>query len=279
MVAQWVDSGFGCRRLQDQIPPQKTRPEPDMSGPLVPAASLDKNRNGQIRKEKDTCQTNVLSLFCSHNTWRDKLQAIDLVHNCKSKHCSYVCTIRAHLYVLATRCHPYLMLPHSQSCSLSDDYRCRSAGGCGFTGPLVRLWSSVCVCVCVCKQPSVYGVNGTVWLGSHCVQLVNGIYRVEFRRVEKVIRASCQAAASSEGPHHWSQVSARPDITAGQWAAACDNELSRIHTRAHSGSDWQTERYTQTHTLTRLYKWVIPGFITKKHQLYQLSLKDIYTIL
>lgn len=74
----------------------------------------------------------------------------------------------------------------------------------------------VCVCVYICKQPFVYRVNGTVELGSHSVELVNGIYRVEFQRVEKVIRASCQAVASSEGPHHWSQVSARPDITAGQ---------------------------------------------------------------
>lgn len=55
-----------------------------------------------------------------------------------------------------------------------------------------------------------------VELGSYHVELVNGIHRVEFQRVEKVIRASCQTAASSEGQHHWSQVSVRPDITAGQ---------------------------------------------------------------
>lgn len=50
----------------------------------------------------------------------------------------------------------------------------------------------------------------------HTRAAANGIYRVEFRRVEKVIRTSCQAAASSEDPHHRSQVSARLDITAGQ---------------------------------------------------------------
>ena len=58
----------------------------------------------------------------------------------------------------------------------------------------------------------MYRVNGMFGLDSPSVELVNGIYRVEFQRVEKVIRASCQAVASSEGSHHWSQVSARPDI-------------------------------------------------------------------
>lgn len=70
--------------------------------------------------------------------------------------------------------------------------------------------------VCVFKPPFVYRVNGTVELDSHCMELANGIYRVEFRRVEKVIRASCQAVAFSEASTHRSQVSASPDITAGQ---------------------------------------------------------------
>lgn len=60
------------------------------------------------------------------------------------------------------------------------------------------------------------------------------MYRVEFRQVEKVIRASCQVVASSEGPHHWSQVSARPDITAGQWAAASNYELRHTCTHIHT---------------------------------------------
>lgn len=58
----------------------------------------------------------------------------------------------------------------------------------------------VCMYVYVCQQPIACRVSGTVELGSHCVKLCNGIYRVEFRRLEKVIRDSCQAVASSEGP-------------------------------------------------------------------------------
>lgn len=70
--------------------------------------------------------------------------------------------------------------------------------------------------VCVFKPHFVCRVDGTVELDSHCVELVNGMYRVEFRRVEKVIRASCQAVAFSEASTHRSQVSASPDITAEQ---------------------------------------------------------------
>lgn len=75
---------------------------------------------------------------------------------------------------------------------------------------------NVCVGVCVYKSPFVCWVSGTVELDSHRVELVNGLYRVEFRRVEKVIRAGWQAVAFSEGSNHRSQVSVRPDITAGQ---------------------------------------------------------------
>lgn len=77
-------------------------------------------------------------------------------------------------------------------------------------------YCGVCVCECVfVNKPLCRGLMA--WLSSdHTAWSLLIAYRVEFRRVEKVIRASCQTAASSEGPHHWSQVSVRPDITAGQ---------------------------------------------------------------
>lgn len=48
----------------------------------------------------------------------------------------------------------------------------------------------VCVRVCVCRG-EWHG-----WVRTTVRAAVNGIYRVEFQRVEKVIRASCQMAAS-----------------------------------------------------------------------------------
>ena len=75
---------------------------------------------------------------------------------------------------------------------------------CLSSGPL---FARMCEFVCAQESWCVAGLTTTLWWGSVCVSRVNGVYWVEFRRLEKVIRASCQATASSEVPHHWSQVS------------------------------------------------------------------------